>query len=127
MVLLSLLLQAQSVFACQMMDHSGAAEHCCCDAMKLKKDSNDNPETASPCCDFSSRLTLKGAGLEDEDPIVVQSQSSFELPPAAFILVLADLWRVETGPSQPRTFWVWDSDPDNPGTHTYLSTQRLRI
>jgi hypothetical protein len=95
--------------------------------MKAAEGSDDSLGQASPCCDFSSELTLQGADLEDEEPFVIQSQPSLELPQTAFIFVLAELWPDETDLSHPQTFWIWDSDPGNPGTHTYLSTQRLRI
>ena len=127
MVLLSLLLQVQSVFACQMMDHSGLTKHCCCDDMMAAKGSNDPHELASPCCDFSSELTLKGADLEDGEPVAVQAQPSPELPQAAFISILASLWPDEIDLSQQQTFWDWESDPGHLGTDIYLSTQRLRI
>ncbi len=127
MVLLSLLLQVQSVFACQMMDHNGLAEHCCCGEMKDAMASGENQVPASPCCDFSSELTLKGADLESNEPVAIQAQSSLELPQAAFLFILASLWPFEPDLSFQQTFWDWDTNPGHPGTHTYLSTLRLRI
>lgn len=125
MVFLGLLLQVQTVFACQMMDHGGLAKDCCCDEMKAMKGSDDTQESSSPCCDFSSELTFKGTDLEDEDPVVVQSQASFELPQATFILILTSLWQIEPDRFYQQPFW--DTEPGHPGTDTYLSTLRLRI
>ena len=40
-MLLGLLLQVQTVFACHMMDHSGPIEHCCCDDMAATDNIDD--------------------------------------------------------------------------------------
>ena len=125
-VILTILLQVQSSFACEMMDTSGPAEHCCCDEMKSQN--SDEINDASECCEFSSELTLKGADLEDDEPIVIQVQSGVELPQPVFVFVMASLWP----PSQPDTRSLYPTsdqpdDPGNSGTHTYSVTQRFRI
>jgi hypothetical protein len=135
LVLLGLLLQVQTVFACQMMDHSGPIEHCCCGEMAAHKQSDnqvdnqsDHDQTrTSACCDISSGLSFKAGDLENEDPIAIQSHSAFELPPAALVFLLVSLWPETAGPPSSPDLWDLDTKPGSPGTATYLSTLRLRI
>jgi hypothetical protein len=110
-----------------MMDRSGPIEHCCCDEMASQKNAGDDQDGHSPCCDFSSELTLKGVDLEGEAPVVLQSNSTIELPQAPLIFLLASLWPKIANPPLPPEVWGLDADPGSPGTGTYLSTLRLRI
>ncbi len=127
MVLLSLLMQVQTVFACQMMEHSGHAEHCCCDEMVSTRNSDHNTEHDSPCCDFSSEIVLKDPQLEDSQPVNIQQNHSLELPLAAIVYILANLWPLDVAQSTQSIIWDFNNDPDDPGSDTYLSTLRLRI
>ena len=125
-MLLSLLLQVQTVFACQMMDHSGPIKHCCCGDMATQKQSNEDQTNHSSCCDISSELTLKASDLEADDPVTPPGLA-FELSQATLVFLLVTLWPEFA--THPTSAEVWDfhADPDNPGTQTYLSTLRLRI
>ena len=127
MVLLSLLMQVQTVFACQMMEHSGHAEHCCCDASASPKKSELSTEHDKPCCDFSSEISIKDPQLEDSVPAITQQNQSLEISPAALFYFITSLWPLEIARPVPLIVWDFDNDPGDPGTHTYLSTLRLRI
>ncbi|MBL4865872.1 MAG: hypothetical protein JKY67_05805 [Pseudomonadales bacterium] len=127
LILLSLVLQVQPVFACQMNSNSGLMKHCCCDKMKSHEDSGDKQAGISPCCDFSAEVQLKSSSDLAEEAITVQSQSSPKLSPMTFVVVSLTLWPDLVDQPTHRFFRYWDVDPGHPGTHTYLSTLRLRI
>lgn len=126
-MLLGLLLQVQTVFACQMMDHSGPIEHCCCGEMAAQKQSSDGQSDHSPCCDISTELTLKASDLETNEPVALQSSPAFELPQATFVFLIVSLWPETANPPLPPANRDLDADPGSPGTDTYLSTLRLRL
>lgn len=127
MVLLGLLLQVQTVFACQMMEHSGHAEHCCCDEMVTDNNAKKTAEHDSPCCDFNSEISLKNAQVEDDEPVIFQQNYLVELPHSALFYIIASLWSLEIEPPVQFIAWNFDHDPSVLGTDTYLSTLRLRI
>ncbi|WP_069945649.1 hypothetical protein [Alteromonas macleodii] len=129
-MLLSLLMQVQSVFACQMMDHSGPIEECCCENMAAAsiersdlKDSNEG----DACCEIEANLSLKELDLEDDAAVISKINSSAELPIGALIFLVTTLWPELGSTDSNDRGWSFESDPSNPGTSTYLSTQRLRI
>lgn len=124
-MLCSLLFQIQTVFACQMMDHSGPIEHCCCDDMTASKNSDKALEKHSNCCDIDTKLTVKAVDADKDEPALV-SQPSLDPPLAALVVLLITLWpEFQASPSP--IIWDLEADPGHPGTQTYLSTLRLRI
>ena len=130
LILLSLLLQVQSVFACELSGQSGLVEHCCCDEMKKSqgRQEGDNVEYESQCCDFSAELLLKtGAGDVDVEPPTVHSQYYIQLPPDISVVESTIVWpRIVDIPSR-APISLNDIGLNHPGTQTYLSTRRLRI
>lgn len=125
-MLLGLLLQVQTVFACQMMEHSGPIKHCCCGEMATQKQSDDEA-SHSPCCDIGTELTLKASDTETNEVVALQSNPTLELPQATFVFLIVSLWPEIANPPLRPEIWDLDADPGSPGTGTYLSTLRLRI
>jgi len=128
-MLLSLLLQVQTVFACQMMDRSGVIEHCCCGEIAKQQLSNKDQSLQASCCDISSELSLTDGELESTHPNIPSNFVSFELSQAALAIILVSLWPDINVYDQPIQTAEWDfqTDPGSPGTSTYLTTSRLRI
>ncbi len=125
-MLLSLLLQVQTVFACQMMDHGGPIKHCCCDDMDTQREVEKDQTNHSFCCDISSELTLKASDIEADDP-VTQPAPTFEIPQVKLVFLLISLWPELTNNPSSMGIVEFHTDPGHPGTATYLSTLRLRI
>lgn len=126
LLLWSLLFQIQTVFACQMMEHSGPIEDCCCDDMAINESADEASDNRSECCDISNELTLK-ADAGEQQPATVFSRSSLDPPPVTLVFLLVTLWP-ELVQSQPSlVIWDLETNPGHPGTRTYLSTLRLRI
>lgn len=126
LVLFQLLFQAQTVFACQMMDHSGPIENCCCDDMDFRDANVDTLEAHGICCDIGSELTIKDGDANKEKPILLLSQVSFDPPRTSFVVLLVTLWPdLQSLSSSPD--WDFKADPKHSGSLTYLSTLRLRI
>lgn len=124
-ILLALLLlagplHAQTLFACEMMDE--VLEDCCCD----ETDSNGGFDTLpEPCCEQSVELRFEPAS--DEPSVVikpVEVRSDVDPPPAiptnAIVPLTVDRLVALVPNHNLRT-------PQQPGTSTYLVTQRLRI
>ncbi len=123
-------LQAQSVFACSMMDEVMHGE-CCCVGHKTDKDCIDADcegaaqSGASPCCERSVQITIDEEARADT-PIVkpIEVRSDVDPPPAliasssliALPSLTAVLCPVQTIPREPHS-----------RSDTYLITQRLRI
>lgn len=125
-MLCALLLQVQTVFACQMMDHSGPIEHCCCDDDASPMAIENNQHDAMQCCEVSINVSMDVESDEIE-PVVRTSHSSLDPPPITVVFLLAALWPEVTQVSQPPVLWDLESKPAHPGTSTWLSTSRLRI
>lgn len=126
-MLLSLLLQVQTVFACQMMDHSGPIEHCCCDNMAANEYSDEATKEQSKCCDISNEVTIKAADTDGGEPIAHSSHSSLDPHSATLVFLLVTLWPELVQPQSSPIIRDLNDDPGHPGTQTYLSTLRLRI
>lgn len=120
LLLCSFLFQVQTVFACQMMDHSGPVEQCCCDDMAL-------PKAEPVCCDIHTELTVKAVDADKDEPVALSSQPSLDPPPATLVFLLTTLWpdAVQTSPSPVTRDLA--ANPAHPGTQTWLTTLRLRI
>ena len=121
MTLLGLLLQAESAFACQMMDAAGPAKECCCGDKPVVPISHQHADQRL-CCDFSFELSFKNS-YDDSSPLLVSVQSGHSPP-----LYAAPGYTLN-GSSHERAGVTWrrDFDPAHPGTQTYLTTLRLRI
>lgn len=125
-VIVTLLLQVQTVFACDMMGTGGDVDHCCCDDMKPS--SGDDLDIESECCEFSNELSVKDNAI-NEEPVLIQAYSNGDLPQTDILVVMASLWTkppVDATTAQ-NIFYDQFNKPVNAGTHTYLETQRLRI
>jgi hypothetical protein len=123
-------LQAQSVFACPMMDKVVHGE-CCCVGPSEDKDCVDAtceaalPVGSDPCCDQSVELSLDTDARLDT-PILKPIEVSSEVdPPVAILVVHLDLLLPQAEALVP----VFSTPPEvsHSGTDTYLTTQRLRI
>ncbi|MBN4055611.1 hypothetical protein JYU12_02585 [bacterium AH-315-K03] len=125
LLLLSVLFQVQTVFACQMMDHSGPLEQCCCGEMATQKNTLNDKADAVGCCDISSELTVKVGDPEEGSSLVIQSNFLIELAHSLFFVLYPSFWFEASFPLL--TLDVWDLKPNSAGTQTYLSTLRLRI
>jgi hypothetical protein len=150
-MLLGLLLQVQTVLACQMLgaememavgvhdhhaaSHSGSHSHldhgpdCCCAdvAVADRHASADTEAHTEDCCYVSSELTLKKGSSGSEPPMLAPKPPNQEPPEAAIALILAALWPDELFGQQSAVAIDIYADRGAPGTKTYLSTQRLRI
>lgn len=122
---LALLIQAQSLFACEMMDVSGAVHDCCCAdmAMDVAVDGGD-----SGCCTFTQTVTVHGAGdAERSEPFIQLPKPSID-PPSLWLNAhsfFTELTFETTVDTPLPSFDVVQLSL--PGSHTYLATLRLRI
>lgn len=121
--LLALLLQVQTVFACEMMEYSGPVAECCCGDMADESlAGGGQPECG--CCTFDTRISFN-AEAQERQPVLPGTQLALELPqltgppPSHWPPILAP-----PAPGQPTHT---PSSPAHPGTLTYLATRRLRI
>ncbi len=123
-------LQAQTVFACAMMD-TVMHNACCCDDHKVDEDCVDSgcdamlESSEGPCCERSVEVSV------DEDtrqstPIVksVEVRSDVDPPPAIVVsldVIATPQLIAVRGVFKPLPI------PGQSGSDTYLITQRLRI
>jgi len=126
MMLCALLLQVQSVFACQMMDNSGPIEQCCCDDESSPAAVGEAQHSAMQCCDYGLEVSMD-VDIDEDHPVLLTSHSSLDPPPIAVYFILAALWPELEQTSPAPALWDLDSQPAHPGTETWLSTLRLRI
>ena len=119
---LSLLVQVQSTFACNMMDHpSGPVKECCCH----HKSTAPNPDSdQKPCCDYSLELSFKSSP-DGSAPLVLPVQLELNAPVDVLPSYTLAWTHEDLVTSSP--VWLHDFDPPNSGTDTYLTTLRLRI
>ena len=123
--LLGLLLQAESAFACQMMEDAGPAKECCCgDKATTPNPEPDHQPDQSPCCDFSLELSFKNSHDGSSSPLLISTQPDHS-PPLQAIPSYTLAWSGQDTSRMPA--WRRDFDPGHSGTHTYLNTLRLRI
>lgn len=123
-------LQAQSVFACSMVNVV-MHDACCCVGHSEDEDCADAecegalPVNASPCCERSVELSLDNDARLDA-PVLkpVEVRSTVDHPPAVITIQYDFLL------SLPHALVpVFSTSPEfsQSGTDTYLITQRLRI
>lgn len=117
--ILLLLLQVQSVFACEMMEHSGPVSECCCGEMI------DGQVPGCDCCTVETELSLKA------DP---DSGGGVPLPTDRYSLEQPYLhrspdyrWPPILGPPSGAHPAIPSPAAARPGRLTWLSTLRLRI
>lgn len=123
LLLLSLLFQVRTVFACQMMASSEPTAHCCCNHVELTE---KHQYASESCCELSAKLTLKEPDLDKEFPVVVPAQPALDLPDAASFLLTAG-WPEEVFVSTDNISYISTPRFGLSGSRTYLSTHRLRI
>lgn len=123
-------LQAQSVFACSMMDTVMHGD-CCCVGHKSDQDCIEADcegavdASASPCCERSVEISVDDEARQDT-PIVtaVEVRSDVDPPPAIIASINEFVPRRLTAAGRV------DYSPHivcHSGSDTYLITQRLRI
>lgn len=126
-MLLSLLVQIETVFACHMMANSGPIKHCCCAESKSATDpapqhsADDGKEL---CCDFNTALNLNDSASDSDSPWAAPTGFSLQLSYLAALISLAAVLMLGTdkaGHLFPHHL------PGHAGTYTWLYTQRLRI
>lgn len=120
LMLSSLLLQAQSAFACQMMETAGPAQDCCCVGKPHCNDPAICDEAAS-CCEFS--LELHPHTL-DAGWAPLSGSLPFDHSPAQLIVIHRWVDDAQTHSGLPELYRL---NPASFGTQTYLATLRLRI
>jgi hypothetical protein len=123
-------LQAQTVFACEMMDTIMHGE-CCCAGDKSGAPCDDADcegafdAGSGPCCERSVELSLDPDARQDSPAIKPVEMRSAVDPPPAIIAATIEL----VPPQSPATIRLDDSLPAllDSRSDTYLLTQRLRI
>ncbi len=119
----ALLVQSQSLFACDMMGISGSIHHCCCDDIPM--DSAQGSGT-SECCNFTEEITLASSDIDgDKKPLLVPSKSGVD-PPNWWTFTDHHWPTVAVAPNHALTK-AYHTVSSLPGTRTYLATLRLRI
>ncbi|WHI47253.1 hypothetical protein [Microbulbifer sp. VAAF005] len=116
--LLLLMLQVQTVLACEMMEDPKPSAECCCDDMAKGSDSDDD------CCDYDAQVSLK-TSLDDHQVAVTAAYLNLELPQLAPPPTYQ--WPQILAPP----FGAPELSPtaieSHPGNRTWLATLRLRI
>ncbi len=126
LILLGLLFQVQTVFACQMVEtHRGLASDCCCESMAMPSDEAPMPDHNSGCCDLENTLSLKDS--DNDSPSIVQARLVPDLPEAALAFVLVSLDLLPDVTAAPSALVAIGDNPGDPGSHIWLETRRLRI
>tara|TARA_B100000676_G_scaffold286813_1_gene316767 strand:+ start:608 stop:1051 length:444 start_codon:yes stop_codon:yes gene_type:complete len=126
LLLLGLLFQVQTVFACQMVEsHRGLATDCCCESMAMPSDEAPMPDHNGGCCDLENTLSLKDS--DDETPSIVQARLLPDLPEASLAFVLVSLDFLPEPTAAPSGQADFRDNPGDPGSLTWLETRRLRI
>lgn len=115
-------LQAQSVFACAMMDE--VMHECCCVGQKPDHDSAVDANT-DPCCEHSVTISIDEEARQNAPPVKPAEVRSDVDPPSC---IVAPITEFDLLP-QRVAFRVDLSPPDlcYSLADTYLITQRLRI
>ncbi|MCK5887253.1 hypothetical protein [Alcanivorax jadensis] len=126
LILLGLLFQVQTVFACQMVDtHRGLASDCCCESMAMTSDEAPMPDRNGGCCDLENTLSLKDS--DNDSPSIVQARLVPDLPEASLAFVLVSLDLLPDVTAAPSALVAIGDNPVDSGSHTWLETRRLRI
>ena len=129
LALLSILLQVQTVFACEMMEHSGTLEqnemmeHCCCDDERSEQLASGG---MTSCCEFSYEVTAEVFDDNSHEVVAINAFPGLDFtefissaPTQTFQLV--DVLAVAVAPHA-----ILIAPPVS-GSDTFLITRRLRI
>jgi hypothetical protein len=122
---LALLIQAQSLFACDMMEISGAKHDCCCTDMALDIAIHGSD---SGCCTFTQSVTVHGAGNDEpSEPFIQLPKPSLD-PPTVWLIADFTFTSITFEATSDSSLPLLDVLLLTlPGSHTYLATLRLRI
>jgi len=125
-VVFALLIQIQQALACDMMVDTSAPvdDHC------YKHDEGEKPagKTMPPLCDFSKSLSVKAVHCYDGHEAAINQQLLGKLNPDFHpVIILVSPQDIFPSRNLTTLFFVPDRKSSQPGTRTYLSTQRLRI
>jgi len=113
-------LQAQVLFACEMM--GATLEACCCDELDGVADHSTDHAQTEPCCEQIVEVRTDPDAAEFVQPVEVRSDVD---PPTAIVAP-----SLSVSPSVVVHHRVVRGDDDGhlaSGRQTYLTTQRLRI
>ena len=125
-VVIALLVQIQQTLACDMMIDSSvpAGEHC------FKHDTADKPadKTTHPCCDSSAGPSMKNGHCHDGHETTFNLNLLGKLnPDTQPVFIITSPQDVFFSSYLTALLYIPDRKSSRLGTHTYLSTQRLRI
>jgi hypothetical protein len=125
-VVIALLIQVQQTLACDVMIDTPmpASEHC------YKHDAGKKPADKStpPCCDFSTALSMKNGHCHDGHETTFNLNLLGKLnPDTQPVFIITSPQDLFSFAHLTRFHYIPDRNSSQPGTHTYLSTQRLRI
>lgn len=125
-VAFALLVQIQQALACDMMIDIPVPvdDHC------YKHDAGEKPagKTMPPLCDFSKALSVKAVHCYDGHEAAINQQLLGKLNPDFHpVIILVSPQDIFPSPNLTTLFFIPDRKLSQPGTRTYLSTQRLRI
>ncbi len=117
LLILSLLIQVQSVFACSMMEHQGPAKDCCCELMVMSS-------KAGACCEFSQQVSFKAAQPDQSVGLLAANAAPDQAP----LFLLRSTIKPPEPPGLRLDKFLRDSSERVPsGALIWLSTGRLRI
>ena len=135
LVLLGLLFQVQTVFACQMMDMNEPMEQCCCDdsePMASTTDSKIFDSSTMDCCDIDFNIKVANINANNDegnktDDFALRLRPDIKPFIDVLIVVVATIYTELA--IAPDAFIAYETGfaPANSGTTTYLASQRLRI
>lgn len=123
-------LQAQTVFACAMMDTVMHGE-CCCEDHEVNEDCLDSDGDATlefspgPCCERSVEVSIDEDARQDS-PVVKPVEVRSDVDPPQAIITSSDALIPPQSVVAPGVFQPLPIAGQS-GSRTYLITQRLRI
>ncbi|OGT75000.1 MAG: hypothetical protein A2W76_07410 [Gammaproteobacteria bacterium RIFCSPLOWO2_12_47_11] len=125
-VVIALLIQVQQTLACDVIIDTPmpASEHC------YKHDAGEKPadKSTSPCCDFSTALSMKTSHCHDGQETTFNLNLLGKLnPDTQPVFIITSPQDVFFSSYLTALLYIPDRKSSRLGTHTYLSTQRLRI
>lgn len=126
-VVFTLLVQVQQALACEMMfDTSAPAEDRCYKHDAVEENQTDTTEQT--CCDYSVIHTVNAGFCNDGHETTINNQLLGKLNPDFHpVTILINPQYIFTSLNLTALLFVPDRKSSQPGTRTYLSTQRLRI
>lgn len=113
-------LQAQALFACNMM--AATLQECCCDDIEAVPERTAGNEAADPCCERIVEIRSDPDAVEAVKPVEVRSDVD---PPPGLPVQQWDVITVVI--AYPVAGSFGDSGSVGSGRQIYLTTQRLRL